>query len=249
MPAILVIAIGVVSAVVLSQNARRRHEPAEGQGVRAAVRLAVRVPGDDGAQVDELVLPRRPRRQVRAGVGGRDPLVLDPGDGAEAGRRARHRRRTSCHADAHRARSRSICTELCGLGHATMRAPVRVSRAGRLRAPGSSRSSRRPAGGEAAGGGEAGGARSSADASPTPAAAAATRSTPPAPTRRSGPTLDDLAAARRAGRRARWRVRPRVDRRPERGPRRRATSDGRDAEGLRQSRLTPDGARRARHAT
>ena len=56
-PAILVIAIGVVSAVVLSQNGRRGHEPADGQGVRAAVRLAVRVPGDDGLKSDELVMP------------------------------------------------------------------------------------------------------------------------------------------------------------------------------------------------
>ena len=47
-PAVLVIAIGIVSAVVLSQNANAGDEPAHRQGVRAAVRLAVRVPGPEG---------------------------------------------------------------------------------------------------------------------------------------------------------------------------------------------------------
>ena len=92
------------------------------------------------------------------------------------------------HPDAH-GRFTLVCTELCGLGHATMRAPVRVLEAGRVRRRGSTSCGRQP---DAGGGGARATARRSSRA---PAAAAATRSRRPAPTRRSGPGLDDLAAA------------------------------------------------------
>ena len=44
-PAILVIALGIVSAVVMSENGNASAQRAPGEGDRPAVRLEVRVPG------------------------------------------------------------------------------------------------------------------------------------------------------------------------------------------------------------
>ena len=105
-PAVLVIAIGVVSAVVLSQNADAGNDPLKVQGVRAAVRLAVRVRRTT-SRSNELVLPVDRDVEFEMDVGRRDPLVLDPARWA----RSRTSSRASTteivdHADADRAASR-----------------------------------------------------------------------------------------------------------------------------------------------
>ena len=64
-PAILVIAIGVVSAVVLSQNGDAGQEPDDDQGVRAAVLVALRVPGQQG-QVVRARDAAQPQHHLRA---------------------------------------------------------------------------------------------------------------------------------------------------------------------------------------
>ena len=81
-----------------------------------------------------------------------------------------------------------VCTELCGLGHATMRTSVRVVTPADVRGLAAGAAAGRRGGGGAA-------ARRAGRSSPPRAAAAATRSHPQAQTRRIGPSLDDLAAA------------------------------------------------------
>jgi cytochrome c oxidase subunit 2 len=122
-PAILVIAIGVVSAVVMSQNADAGRDPLK-VGVFAQ-QFAWRFIYEGDVRSDELVLPvdrgiefemesadvihslwipeMGQKQDVVPGVTQR--IVITP-------------TRTG--------RFTLICTELCGLGHATMRAPVRV---------------------------------------------------------------------------------------------------------------------------
>ena len=92
-PAVLVIAIGVVSAVVLSQNADAGRNPLTVKVF--AQQFAWRFEYEDDVQLVRARAAGRPRRRVHDDVGRRDPLVLDPADGAEAGRRARRRRRRS----------------------------------------------------------------------------------------------------------------------------------------------------------
>jgi cytochrome c oxidase subunit 2 len=122
-PAILVIAIGVVSAVVLSQNADAGRDPLK---VRVfAQQFAWRFVYEDDVRSDELVLPvdrgveftmtsadvihslwipeMGQKQDVVPGI--TTEIVITP---TRTGRFA------------------LICTELCGLGHSTMRAPVRV---------------------------------------------------------------------------------------------------------------------------
>ena len=192
-PAILVIAIGVVSAVVLSQNADAGSNALK---VRVfAQQFAWQFRYDDDVRSDELVLPldrsvefeftsadvihsfwipeMGQKQDVVPGV--TTEIVVTP-------------TRTG--------RFTLICTELCGLGHSTMRAPVRVLEQGAFD---QWLEQRAAAAEEEAGGGSTGGEgeegaaarpaarRSSAGRrSRRPAAAAATRSSPPGPTRRSG---------------------------------------------------------------
>ena len=122
-PAILVIAIGVVSAVVLSQNADAGRDPLK---VRVfAQQFAWRFVYEDDVRSNELVLPvdrgveftmvsadvihslwipqMGQKQDVVPGI--TTEIVITP-------------TRTG--------RFTLICTELCGLGHSTMRAPVRV---------------------------------------------------------------------------------------------------------------------------
>ena len=99
-PAILVIAIGVVSAVVLSQNADAGRDPLK---VRVfAQQFAWRFVYENDVRSNELVLPVDRGVEFTHGVGGRDPLALDPGDGAEAGRRPGGHDGDRDHADANR---------------------------------------------------------------------------------------------------------------------------------------------------
>jgi cytochrome c oxidase subunit 2 len=122
-PAILVIAIGVVSAVVLSQNADAGRDALK---VRVfAQQFAWRFVYPDDVRSDELVLPvdrgveftmesadvihslwipeMGQKQDVVPGV--TTEIVITP---------------------TRLGRFTLICTELCGLGHSTMRAPVRV---------------------------------------------------------------------------------------------------------------------------
>ena len=122
-PAILVIAIGVVSAVVLSQNADAGRDALK---VRVfAQQFAWRFVYEDDVRSDELVLPvdrgveftmesadvihslwipeMGQKQDVVPGV--TTEIVITP---------------------TRLGRFTLICTELCGLGHSTMRAPVRV---------------------------------------------------------------------------------------------------------------------------
>ena len=122
-PAVLVIAIGIVSAVVLSQNADAGNDPLK---VRVfAQQFAWQFRYGDDVRSDELVMPvdrgiefelesadvihsfwipeMGQKQDVVPGV--TTKIVVTP-------------TRTG--------RFTLVCTELCGLGHATMRAPVRV---------------------------------------------------------------------------------------------------------------------------
>ena len=122
-PAVLVIAIGIVSAVVLSKNADAGNDPLEVQVF--AQQFAWKFEYEGGVQSEELVMPvgravefemesadvihslwipeMGQKQDVVPGV--TTSIVITP-------------TRTG--------RYTLVCTELCGLGHATMRAPVRV---------------------------------------------------------------------------------------------------------------------------
>ena len=122
-PAILVIAIGVVSAVVLSKNANAGSDPLEVKVFAQQFAWKFEYPGK--VQTEELVMPLHrsvefemqsadvihslwipqmgQKQDVVPGI--TTKIVITP-------------TRTGDFT--------LICTELCGLGHATMRAPVRV---------------------------------------------------------------------------------------------------------------------------
>ncbi|HEX5583406.1 cytochrome c oxidase subunit II [Gaiella sp.] len=122
-PAILVIAIGIVSAVVLSKNADAGRNPLHVKVFAQQFAWRFEYPG--GVRTDELVMPVHrgvkfemtsadvihsfwvpqfgQKQDVLPGV--TTSIVVTP---TKTGRYT------------------LICTELCGLGHATMRAPVRV---------------------------------------------------------------------------------------------------------------------------
>ena len=123
-PAILVIAIGVVSAVVLSKNADAGDDALKVKVF--AQQFAWRFDYDDDVQSDVLVMPVD--RSVEFEMASADVIhsLLDPRDGPEAGRRPGRDDRRSWSRRRAPGRFTLICTELCGLGHSTMRAPVRV---------------------------------------------------------------------------------------------------------------------------
>ncbi len=201
-PAILVIAIGVVSAVVLSQNADAGSNALK---VRVfAQQFAWQFRYDDDVRSDELVLPldrsvefeftsadvihsfwipeMGQKQDVVPGV--TTEIVVTP-------------TRTG--------RFTLICTELCGLGHSTMRAPVRVLEEGAFdrwleqraaaaeeEAGGGSTGGE----GEEGGGGEAGGAQELGRTTFAQAGCGGCHAFEPAGTdAQIGPSLDDLAAS------------------------------------------------------
>ncbi len=155
-PAVLVIAIGIVSAVVLSQNADAGNDPLK---VRVfAQQFAWQFRYGDDVRSDELVLPvdrgiefemesadvihsfwipeMGQKQDVVPGV--TTKIVVTP-------------TRTG--------RFTLVCTELCGLGHATMRAPVRIlEKAAFEKWLAQQRADEAEAGGGAGGGGAGGGA-------------------------------------------------------------------------------------------
>jgi cytochrome c oxidase subunit 2 len=122
-PAILVIAIGIVSAVVLSKNADAGSNPLHVKVF--AQQFAWRFEYDGNVRTDELVLPLH--RSVKFEMTSADVIHsfwipqmgqkqdLVPGITT-----------TIVVTPTRTGRFTLICAELCGLGHATMRAPVRV---------------------------------------------------------------------------------------------------------------------------
>ena len=101
-PAILVIAIGVVSAVVLSQNGRAGTNPLHVKVFAQQFAWRFEYPDDKDVKSTELVIPVH--RNIRFDLigGRRDPLVLGAGVRSEAGRRAGDRHPPDRHADADR---------------------------------------------------------------------------------------------------------------------------------------------------
>ena len=122
-PAILVIAIGVVSAVVLSKNADAGSDPLKVQVF--AQQFAWRFEYEGGVVSNELVMPldRHVQFEMESAdvihslwipeMGQKQDVV--PGITTEI-----------VITPTKTGRFTLICTELCGLGHSTMRAPVRV---------------------------------------------------------------------------------------------------------------------------
>ncbi len=124
-PAILVIAIGVLSAVVLSQNGRAGTNPMTVKVFALQFAWRFEYPDNKGIKSGELVLPvdRNITFEMNSAdvihsfwipeMGQKQDLV--PGID------------TSIVITPTRTGTFSlVCTELCGLGHSTMRAPVRV---------------------------------------------------------------------------------------------------------------------------
>ena len=212
-PAVLVIAIGVVSAVVLSQNADAGDDPLE-VGVFAQ-QFAWRFVYEEDVRSNELVLPvdrgveftmesadvihslwipeMGQKQDVVPGI--TTEIVITP---TKTGRFT------------------LICTELCGLGHSTMRAPVRVleqqafaqwlerqraAGAGDGGATGGGAAGGGAAGGGGAGGGGAGGAQELGATTFASAGCGGCHAFEKAGTDAEiGPSLDDLAArAEQAG--------------------------------------------------
>lgn len=124
-PAILVIAIGVLSAVVLSQNGKAGTNPMTVKVFAQQFAWRFEYPDQKGLKSGELVLPvdRNITFELKSAdvihsfwipaMGQKQDLV--PGIETSI---VITPTRTGTFA--------LICTELCGLGHATMRAPVRV---------------------------------------------------------------------------------------------------------------------------
>jgi cytochrome c oxidase subunit 2 len=122
-PAILVIAIGVVSAVVLSKNADAGSNPLRVKVFAQQFAWRFVYPGD--VRSNELVLPVH--RGVKFEMTSAD--VIHSFWIPQMGQKQDVVPGITTHivvTPTRTGRFTLICTELCGLGHATMRAPVRV---------------------------------------------------------------------------------------------------------------------------
>jgi cytochrome c oxidase subunit 2 len=124
-PALLVIAIGVVTAIVLSQNASAGSNPLRVEVFAQQFAWKFVYPGQENLKANELVLPLN--RGVEIELTSADVLhsfwIPEMGQKQDAVPGMK----TSIVITPTRVGSYSlVCTELCGLGHATMRAPVRV---------------------------------------------------------------------------------------------------------------------------
>ncbi len=124
-PAVLVIAIGVLSAVVLSQNGNAGNNPLHVKVFAQQFAWRFEYPDSKGVSSGELVLP------VDRGV----QLEMQSADVIhsfwipEMGQKQDLVPGITTHLVITPSRLGTftvICTELCGLGHATMRAPARV---------------------------------------------------------------------------------------------------------------------------
>jgi cytochrome c oxidase subunit II len=124
-PGILVIAIGIVSAVVLSQNGRAGTNPLHVKVFAQQFAWRFEYPDDKNVKSTELVVPIH--RNIRFDLNAAD--VIHSFWVPEWGQKQDAVPGINTHLVVTPTRLGSftlICTELCGLGHATMRAPVRV---------------------------------------------------------------------------------------------------------------------------
>ena len=124
-PAVLVIAIGVVSAVVLSQNGRAGTNPLHVNVFAQQFAWRFEYPDDKGVKSTELVIPVH--RNIRFDFASAD--VIHSFWVPEFGQKQDVVPGLKTHIIVTPTRTGSftlICTELCGIGHATMRTAVRV---------------------------------------------------------------------------------------------------------------------------
>lgn len=124
-PAVLVVAIGVLSAVVLSQNGNAGTNPLPVKVFAQQFAWRFEYPEQNGLKSGELVLPVG--RSVRFEMQSAD--VIHSFWIPEMGQKQDLVPGITTHVVVTPKREgtfRLVCTELCGLGHATMRAPVRV---------------------------------------------------------------------------------------------------------------------------
>ena len=124
-PAVLVIAIGVVSAVVMSQNGRAGTNPLHVKVFAQQFAWRFEYPDNKDVKSTELVVPVH--RNIRFDLSAAD--VIHSFWVPQWGQKQDAVPGTNTHIIVTPTRTGSftlICTELCGLGHATMRAPVRV---------------------------------------------------------------------------------------------------------------------------
>ena len=238
-PAVLVIAIGVVTAVVLSQNANASANALDVKVFAQQFAWRFEYPDQKGLRSYELVLPVD--RDVEFTMTSADVIhsfwipemgqKQDVVPGVET---------TIVVTPTRTGSFTLVCTELCGLGHATMRAPVRVlsqadwdawvteQQAAAAPGPGG------PDGAAVFASAGCGGCHAFAPAGTNGAV---------------GPGLDDLAARGGEGRTAGRRVRSHLDRRPrcDDRPRLPAGSDAEDVRRVadggrdRRARDLPDG--------
>ena len=124
-PALLVIAIGVVSAIVLSQNGRAGTNPLHVKVTAQQFEWTFTYPDQKNLKTHELVLPLH--RAVRLDFEALD--VIHSFWVPEFGQKQDAVPGIKTHlviTPTRRGNFTLICTELCGLGHATMRAAVSV---------------------------------------------------------------------------------------------------------------------------
>jgi cytochrome c oxidase subunit II len=124
-PLILVIAIGIVSAVVLSENGRAGTNPLHVKVFAQQFAWRFEYPDNKDVKSTELVVPIH--RNIRFDLNSAD--VIHSFWVPEWGQKQDAVPGINTHVIVTPTRLGSftlICTELCGLGHATMRAPVRV---------------------------------------------------------------------------------------------------------------------------
>ena len=127
-PAVLVTAISIVSAVVLAQNGHAGSNPLVVKVI--AQQFAWQFTYPNRKTYPDPAPAGRPAGQARDHRERRDPLVLGAGVRPEAGRGPRAGERPRDHARQGQRREAPyypvICTELCGLGHALMRSKAIV---------------------------------------------------------------------------------------------------------------------------
>ena len=124
-PAILVIALGIVSAVVLSENGNASDNPLHVNAIGQQFTWKFQYPDSGNVQSGELVLPVG--RQAKFTLTSVDVIhsfwVPEFGQKQDA---VPGIETTIVVTPKHTGEYAVICTELCGLGHATMRAKARV---------------------------------------------------------------------------------------------------------------------------
>ncbi len=124
-PAILVIALGIVSAVVLSENGNASDNPLHVNAIGQQFTWKFQYPDSGNVQSGELVLPVG--RQAKFTLTSVDVLhsfwVPEFGQKQDA---VPGIETTIVVTPKHTGEYAVICAELCGLGHATMRAKARV---------------------------------------------------------------------------------------------------------------------------